>query len=185
MTWGTRPLGNDESGFVAIGTAAMLTKRSIEDIVGALVDGQLENVRLDPAKHGLAAVRFDVAEINAKLTPVVPFLTLAMVKNELRCSIEAIRTLVERNYLAHEWGRLPTNNMTVRLVRPETVAEFLSEYVSLFSLAREVGRHFKAVKNHLAAHGLSSVFGDDVAATFYRRAEVVPLLAKPPDSLAR
>ncbi len=176
LTIGTLPLQPSDTGFSAVGATAALSKRPIPEIVSAVLAGQLKNLRLDPKYHGLAAVMVDVAEVKAKLTPPMPLLTLAMVKAELRCSIEAARDLTAGKHLAFELGRLPGNNQTVRLVRPEAVEAFLATYVSLFSLARELGRHFKGVKNQLRRSGISSVFGDDVAATFYRRSDVIPRL---------
>jgi hypothetical protein len=57
-------------------------------------------------------------------------------------------------------------------VPAQEVERFDREFVSLFSLARQRGRHFMAVKKELQHAGVEPVFNPrKIGATFYRRAE--------------
>jgi len=49
---------------------------------------------------------------------------------------------------------------------------FQKEYISLFALARQRGKHFRAVKKALEADGVEPAFDPKkIGATFYRRSE--------------
>jgi hypothetical protein len=53
------------------------------------------------------------------------------------------------------------------------VERFQKEYVSLFALAKQQGRHFRAVKQKLDAAGIRPALDPGkIGARFYRRASV-------------
>jgi hypothetical protein len=52
----------------------------------------------------------------------------------------------------------------------EEVERFAAEYVSLFALAKQQGRHFPKLKQEMDAAGIKPVFNpEQIGATFYRR----------------
>jgi hypothetical protein len=64
------------------------------------------------------------------------------------------------------------NRCPVVVVPAEEVARFEAEFVSLFALAKEQGRHFRAVKKELEAAGTKPAFDPEkMGATFYQRAD--------------
>jgi hypothetical protein len=59
------------------------------------------------------------------------------------------------------------------IVPAEEVERFEREYVSLFVLARQQGRHFPAVKKELDAAGIKLALDPKkIGATFYRKRDL-------------
>jgi hypothetical protein len=68
----------------------------------------------------------------------------------------------------------PVNRCPTFIVRAEEVERFARKYISLFALARQRRRHFRAVKKDLEDAGVEPVFNPrKIGATFYRRAEAM------------
>jgi hypothetical protein len=60
------------------------------------------------------------------------------------------------------------------VVPVEEVERFEREYISLFALAKQHGRHFRKLKQELDADGVRPALDPEkVGATFYRRDEVL------------
>jgi hypothetical protein len=55
----------------------------------------------------------------------------------------------------------------------EEVERFARRYISLFALAKQQGRHFRAVKKELDAAGITPALDPGkVGATFYRKGDL-------------
>jgi hypothetical protein len=66
----------------------------------------------------------------------------------------------------------PRHAKVAAVVPVEEVERYAREYISLFALAKQQGRHFLAVKKELDAAGVTPVFNSDqIGATFYRRSD--------------
>jgi hypothetical protein len=62
------------------------------------------------------------------------------------------------------------NRCPVTVVPVDEVERFASEYVSLFALAKQQGRHFLVVKKELDAAGIKAALDPEkVGASFYWR----------------
>jgi hypothetical protein len=64
------------------------------------------------------------------------------------------------------------NRCPTVIVPAQEVERFEREYVSLFTLAKQQGRHLRKVKQELDATGIKPALdAEKIGATFYRRAE--------------
>jgi hypothetical protein len=67
----------------------------------------------------------------------------------------------------------PINRCSTVIVTLDEVERFEREFVSLFALAKQQGRHFRAVKKEFETVGIKPAMDPkEVGATFYRRAEL-------------
>lgn len=86
----------------------------------------------------------------------------------------AVRALRRRATVGSGAVEAPRQRCPVAIVPTEDVERFEAEFVSLFTLARQQGRHHMAVKKDVAAAGVKPALDPkEVQATFYRRNQVV------------
>jgi hypothetical protein len=85
---------------------------------------------------------------------------VAALEERLQTTDRVIRKLIAGGHLK-----------TVTVIHPEEVERFEAEFVSLFVLAKQQGRHFRAVRKELEAVGVKPAMDlEEIGATFYRRA---------------
>jgi hypothetical protein len=77
----------------------------------------------------------------------------------------------------------PVNRCLTVVVPAEEVERFEREYVSLFAVAKQQGRHFRKLKQELDAAGIRPALDPEkVGATFYRRKDLTGKLGGKLDS---
>lgn len=89
------------------------------------------------------------------------------------------RRLFAGGHLKTETVINPINRCPTVIVTTGEVERFEAEYVSLFVLAKQQGRHFRAVKKDIEAAGVKPAMAPEtVGATFYRKA-FLPMAISP------
>lgn len=150
------------------------------EVVQLLLDRKLDNASIDPEGNGLEAILVDIQEVREQ-TALKAHGGLSLTEAEARLAVRdaVLFALIDHGYLASEIGINPTNRCPQRIVRPEEIERFESEYVSLFNYAKQVGIHFMKAKTHLDAAGVSPALTKDlVKATFYRWADIRAAIPK-------
>jgi isopropylmalate/homocitrate/citramalate synthase len=80
--------------------------------------------------------------------------------------------LIKQGHIATVRTTNPVNRCPQDVVMPSELERFQKEYVSLYTLAKEQGLHFRAVKKKLEAADVKPAFDpEQVGATFYRWAD--------------
>ena len=91
-------------------------------------------------------------------------------QDRLQTADRVIRKLIAGGHLKTGTVINPINRCPTVIVTDEEVERFEREFVSLFVLAKQQGRHFRVVKKGLEAAGVKPAMDPEtVGATFYRR----------------
>lgn len=166
-----------EDGYFGIGKAAQRCKIQPLEILKLLAAGKLRNVRLLPGKTGIAAIMVDVAEIRSAAKRVADAVSALGVRHLLGCSQFVANALVNSGVLESEMIRHPRNNTRCRMVRRDLVDAFDADFVSLFNLAAEVGRHPRGLRASLAQLEFQPAFPQARTGTvFFNRKALQPIL---------
>jgi hypothetical protein len=97
---------------------------------------------------------------------------VAALEERMQTTDRVTRNLIDRIHLRTVTVAHPVNRCPTVVVTTEEVERFEAEFVSLFVLAKQKGRHFRAVKKEIEAAGVKPVWDpDSVGATFYRKAD--------------
>ena len=122
---------------------------------------------------GYLSVLVDIDEIRANVRgDDHGGLSLQQVESMMETNDKVVRALTRAGHLKTLTVTNPVNRCPQIVIRPEELARFQKEYVSLFVLAKERGRHFKAVKNALDAAGIEPAFDPEmIGARFYWRSD--------------
>jgi hypothetical protein len=117
------------------------------------------------------SVLLDLDEVRALVRgPDHGGLTGMEIKDRLSTTAKVASALIKHGYLKSVTVINPVNRCPTVVVPVDEVERFQREYVSLFVLARQQGRHFLAVKKELDAAGvLPALDPEKIGATFYRR----------------
>ena len=159
-----------------IGAGIQTLKRaccSAADLVRLILDRKLKWVGRASGERGYLSVRVDLDEVRAKVRGADHGgLTPRQVATMLGVADRVIYALMEGGHLTTRTVVNPINRCPQVIIMPAEVARFKKRYVSLFALAKERGKHFKAVKNELDAADVEPAFKRrKIGATFYRRSD--------------
>jgi len=106
---------------------------------------------------------FTRGEYHGGLTPL-------QVANAIDTTDRVARALIAHKCLSTVNVINPINKCPQTVVMPNEVERFRREYVSLFALAKQQGRHFRKLKQEMEDAGIEPVFDvNKIGATFYRR----------------
>jgi hypothetical protein len=171
---GAHTVTKPKDGQVDIPAAAKRVCCSATEIVRLIIEKQLNWVGRLAGVDGYLSVMVDLEEIrglvrgddHGGLTPY-----------QVACEL-GVTDKVARQLIRH--GKIATISTINRVNRcPQTVVmraeieRFRSEYVSLFALAKEQGRHFRKLKQEMDDAGVEPAFNpDEIGATVYRRSQV-------------
>lgn len=163
-----------KSGQANIPAAAKRANCSAAEVIQLILDRKLAWVGHDPGERGYLAVLVDVAEIKEKTRlPDPGGLTQAQIVKDLGVNDGVVRALIRERLLTTFVARDPVNRCPATLITPESLAAFKAEYVTLFGLARERGRHFRRLLQELDAQGVEPAFDrDKIGTRIYRRQDV-------------
>jgi hypothetical protein len=100
-------------------------------------------------------------------------LTGLQIKDKLSTTAKVAAALIKHGHLKSITVVNPIDRCPTVVVPAEEVERFEREYVSLFALAKQQGRHHMAVKNELEAAGMKPAMDlRKIGATFYRKSEL-------------
>jgi hypothetical protein len=168
---GARKVTKPKDGQVDIPTAAKRACCSATEIIRLTLDKKLKWVGRQADVDDYLSVLVDLKEIrglvrgddHGGLTPY-------QVACELGVTDKVARQLIRHGKIATVSTINPINKCPQTVVMPAEVERFRHEYVSLFALAKELGRHFRKLKQEMDDAGVEPVFGvNKIGATFYRR----------------
>lgn len=135
------------------------------------IDGNLARKWKLARARGYMSLLVDVEEVRALVRGADHGgFTGEALQDRLQTTDRVIRKLITGGHLKTETVINPINRCPTVIVTAAEVARFEAEYVSLFVLAKQQGRHFRAVKKEIEAAGIKPAMNpDEVGATFYRR----------------
>ena len=153
--------------------AARLACCTSEEIVRLVLDGRLARKWRLRSERGYLSVLVDVEEVRSMVRgPDHGGLTGLEIKDRLSTTAKVAAALIKHGHLKTVTVVNPVNRCPTVVVMEAEVARFAREYVSLFALAKQQGRHFLAVKKELDAAGIMPALDPEkVGATFYRRSD--------------
>lgn len=116
----------------------------------------------------------DVKEVKAATRgPEHGGLTGLQLKDRLSTTTRVVAALIKHRHLRTEIVFNPISGCPTIVDMPEELDRFEAEYISLFVIARQLGRHFEVVKNELTAAGvLPALDPEALGATLYRRSDI-------------
>jgi hypothetical protein len=171
---GAPPVDIAIAGQVNIPDAAKLAFVMSEDVVRLVLDGKLTRKWCLAGERGYMSLLLDIEEVRALVRgPELSGLTGMEIKDRLSTTAKVAAALIRHGYLPTVTAINPVNRCPVAVVPVADVERFAAEYVSLFALAKQQGRHFMAVKKELDAGGIMSALdAEKIGATFYQRDEI-------------
>jgi hypothetical protein len=172
---GAAPVKSTGDGPASIPEAARLACCTSEEVVRLILDGRLARKWRLTSERGYLSVMVDIEEVRAQVRgPDHGGFTSVTLKNRLQTTDRVARALMARGHLKTVTVVNPVNRCPTVIVPAEDVVRFEREYVSLFALAKQQGRHFLAVKKELEEAGIEPALDPKkVGATFYRRDEII------------
>lgn len=105
-------------------------------------------------------------------------LTSVQIKDKLSTTAKVAAALIKHGHLKSVTVVNPINRCPTVVVSTEEVERFEREFVSLFALAKQQGRHFLVVKKELQDAAVEPLFNPKkIGATFYRRRDLAAAFA--------
>ncbi|MDH2403255.1 TniQ family protein [Bradyrhizobium sp. SSUT18] len=162
------------AGQVDIPTAAKAACCGSVEIVQAVLDGRLTRKAQLAGERGYMAVLVDVEEVRALVRGADPGgLTAEAFAERLQTRPHVVRKLIVAGHLKTATVINPVNRCPMTVVPDDEAARFEAEFVTLFALARQQGRHHMAVKKEIEAAGAKPALDPEpIGATLYRRSQV-------------
>jgi hypothetical protein len=166
---GAKPVKAAKAGQVNIPEAARLAFCMSEEVVRLILDGKLARKWRLRGERGYMSVLVDVEEVRALVRgPDHGGFTAVALKDRMQMHDGTVRRLMAAGHLKTVTVVNPINRCPTVIVPAEEIERFEREFVSLFALARQQGRHHMAVKKELEAAGIEPAFDPKkVGATFY------------------
>lgn len=154
--------------------AARLACCGSVDVIRAVLDGRLTRKGALAGERGYMSLLVDVEELRALVRGADHGgLTAEALAERLQTRPHVIRKLMIAGHLKAVTVINPVNRCPITAVPQEDVERFEAEFVSLFTIARQQGRHHMAVKKDLEAAGVEPAFDPEtVGATIYQLSEV-------------
>lgn len=154
--------------------AARRANCSSEEVVRAILDGRIERKWLLAGGRGYMAVLVDVRDVRGQVRGAeLDGLTGQALADRLRVADKVTRKLIAGRHLRTVTAINPVNRCPVTIVPTEEIERFEAEFVTLFAIARQQGRHHMAVKKELEAAGVKPAMKPEkVGATIYRRSDL-------------
>jgi len=172
-----------------IPTAAARACCSSVEVLHLLLGRKLKWADRQAGIDGYMSVLVDVEELREKVRGAVHGgLTGVALQKRLTTNSKVVRALINGGHLKTFTTINPINKCRTVVVAEAEAAKFEQQYVSLFVLAKERGKHFLEVKKELEADGIAPALDPvKIGASFYRRARLrrkasdLNLTAKPGD----
>lgn len=170
---GAAPVKATRDGQVSIPGAAKFASCSSEEVVRLVLDGKLTRKWRLTSERGYMSLLLDIEEVRALVRgPELDGLTRVEISYRLPTTTKIAAALIEHGYLTTVTAINPVNRCPVTVVPVEDVERFAREYVSLFALAKQQGRHHMVIKKELNAAGIKPALdAGKIKASFYRRSD--------------
>lgn len=171
---GASPVAEAGPSQADIPTAAKVACCGSVEVVQALLDSRLTRRARLTSERGYMAVLVDVEEVRALVRGAeLPGLTSQALADRLRVADKVTRKLIAGGHLRTVTAINPVNRCPVSIVPTDDIERFEAEFVTLFAIARQQGRHHLAVKKELAAAGVKPALDpEQIGATIYRRRDL-------------
>jgi hypothetical protein len=171
---GAKPVKAAKSGQINIPEAARLDFCMSEEVVRLILDRKLVRKWRLRGERGYMSVLVDIEEVRALVRgPDHGGLTGIEIKDKLSTTAKVAAALIKHGHLKTITVVNPVNRCPTVVVPAEDVERFARTYISLFALAKQQGRHFRAVKKEIDAAGIEPALDPEkVGATFYRRGDL-------------
>jgi hypothetical protein len=158
-------------GQVSIPGAAKFASCSSEEVVRLVLDGKLTRKWRLTSERGYMSLLLDIDEVRALVRgPELDGLTRIEIGDRLSTTDRVAAALIRHGYLPTVTAINPVNRCPLAVVPVEDVERFAREYVSLFALAKQQGRHHMVIKKELDAAGVQPALDvKKIGASFYRR----------------
>jgi hypothetical protein len=126
------------------------------------------------------SVLVDVEEVRAMVRgPDHGGFTAIALKDRMQTSDRVTHALMVQGHLKTVTVVNPVNRCPTVIVLPAEVERFERQYISLFALAKQQGRHFRKVKQELDAAGIKPALDPEkVGARFYRKGELARIISQ-------
>lgn len=172
---GAAPVPAADAGLVDIPTAAKVACCGSVEVVQAVLDGRLVRKARLTSERGYMALLVDVEEVRALVRGTAPDgLSAEALGARLQTRPHVIRKLMVAGHLKSETVINPVNRCPMTVVPTAAAERFEAEFVTLFAIARQQGRHHMVVKKELDAAGVKPAMNPEkVGATIYRRSDLV------------
>ena len=166
-----KPVKAPKDGQVGIPVAAKRACCSAATIIRLVLDKKLKWIGRQAGVEGYMSLLVDLEEIrglvrghdHGGLTPY-------QVACRLGVTDRVARALIKHGCLSTVDVINPINKCPQTVVMPNEVERFRREYVSLFALAKEQGRHFRKLKQEMDEAGVAPALDvNKIGATFYLR----------------
>jgi hypothetical protein len=161
-------------GTCDVTTAAHRANCSMVEIVRLVLDDRLTWVGRQAGVEGLPAILVDLQEIRTLTRlPDLCGMTPAEAVSALRVNSKVLAGLLKVGAFKTVVQRHPIKRNPRVIIPHEEIAQFKEGFVSLFTLARESGKHMPVLLRELVALGIEpapELVG--VGATFFRRREL-------------
>jgi hypothetical protein len=168
---GAQPVTKPDAYQADMPSAAGRANCSSMEVLRLILDGKLAWVGRDVELQGYMSVLVDVREIRGKVRGADKGgYTGLELKEKLSTTAKVAAALIKYGHLATRTVINPVNRCPTVVVPEAEAARFAREYVSLFTLASQRGKHFILVKKELEADGIEPAMDPKkIGATFYRR----------------
>jgi hypothetical protein len=172
---GAQPVRDAAEGQVTIPQAAHRAFCMSEDVVRLVLDGKIRRKWKLAGELGYMSLLLDLEEVRALVRgPDLGGLTGLQIKDKLSTTAKVAAALMKHGHLRTITRINPVNRCPTVVVPAQEVERFDREYVSLFAIAKQRGRHFLLVKKELQDAAVEAVFNPKkIGATFYRRTEAM------------
>jgi hypothetical protein len=163
--------GLDDGSMLSILDAAKRANCAAAEIVHLILDRKLSRVRRRADEFGYLSVLVDPDEVKHHVRgPELQGLTLRAVERTLRASSAAVKALISNNHLNSGVMLNPVNRCPQRYVREADLDDFMANFASIDTLAREHGSRRKPIRSKLDALAIVPAFVlSEVDLPFYDR----------------
>ena len=168
------PVAKAGAGMHSIPAASKHAKCTAEEVLNLILSRKLVRIERLEDVRGYLSVIVDADEIKRHVRgPELDGLTADLIRKEMRTSHRVVKALMENGVLSLHTVIHPIIRCPVNIVARADFEAFQNDYVALFDLVKELGRHQLKVKAELGAKGiLPALEGKKYGATFYRRADL-------------
>ncbi len=168
---GAKPVKATRDGQVSIPDAVKFASCSSEEVVRLALDGKLTRKWRLTSERGYMSLLLDIDEVRALVRgQELDGLTRIEIGDRLSTTDRVAAALIRHGYLPTVTAINPVNRCPLAVVPVEDVERFAAEYVSLFALAKQQGRHHMVIKKELDADGIKPALdAQKIRASFYFR----------------
>ena len=169
------PVAKAGAGMHNIPAVSKHAKCTAEEVLNLILCRKLARIERLEDVPGYLSVIVDADEIKRNVRgPELDGLTAEMIQKEMRTSHRVVKALLENGLLTWRTVIHPIIRCPVGIVARTDFEAFQNDYVALFDLVKQRGRHQLKIKAELGAKGiLPALEGKKYGATFYRRADLL------------